>query len=346
MGLSNGIKIGRMKRGRLNSISDVKGVTVGHFTLAEGPIQTGVTAIKPHQGNLFREKLLAACQVLNGFGKSVGLVQVEELGTLETPILLTNTLSVGRASTALVKEMLDENPEIGDTTGTVNPLVFECNDGYLNDIRALAVEEGHVREALSQCATNFKEGAVGAGRGMKCFGLKGGIGTASRQWDLDGGTYHLGVLVLTNHGCFQDLLIAGKAIGQEFPSPRPREADKGSVITIIATDLPLSSRQLKRLCRRAVVGLSKTGSLMTNGSGEIVLAFSTANRIAHNKIDAFIPLKILYDEDLDLAFQALAESVEEAVLSSLFHAETVTGRKERKLWSLKDWLEQCKSFEK
>lgn len=335
------LRIGRLKPGRLNTIADVAGVTVGHCTVSDGMIQTGVTAVRPHPGNLFQEKLVAACQVLNGFGKSVGLVQVEELGTIETPILLTNTLSVGTATTALVKEMLAENPSIGDTTGTVNPLVFECNDGYLNAIRELAVTEAHINDALAHCTSEVEEGAIGAGRGMKCFDLKGGIGSSSRVFEVSGQVYTLGVLVLTNHGRFQDLTIAGQAIGRQLQSPRPPEADKGSVITLIATDLPLTARQLKRLSRRAVVGLSRTGSYMTNGSGEIVLSFSTANRIPHEKQGARLTLQAIYDDDLDIAFHAVAESVEEAVLSSLWHAETVTGREGRTLHSLREWLAQA-----
>ena len=180
------LTIGHLPHGPLNKISDVPGVTVGHCTLADGDVQTGVTALLPHPGDLFHEKLLAASHVINGFGKTTGLVQIDELGTLETPILFTNTLSVGTAETALVKYMLAQNPDICETTGSVNPVVCECNDSGLNDIRGLHVTEQNVFDALADCKADFAEGAVGAGRGMRCHGLKGGIGSASRVVELDG----------------------------------------------------------------------------------------------------------------------------------------------------------------
>ena len=207
----------------LDKISDVPGVTVGHCTLAEGNIQTGVTALLPHQGDVFHDKLLAASYVINGFGKTTGLVQIDELGTLETPILFTNTLSVGTVETALVKYMLARNPDICETTGSVNPVVCECNDSGLNDIRGLHVTEEHVFAALADCKADFAEGAVGAGRGMRCHGLKGGIGSASRQLELDGKQYTIGALVLSNHAVFDDLIVAGdsdpRPAGQIDPAP-------------------------------------------------------------------------------------------------------------------------------
>ena len=189
-----GFTVGRLPHGPLDKISDVPGVTVGHCTLAEGNIQTGVTALLPHQGDVFHDKLLAASYVINGFGKTTGLVQIDELGTLETPILFTNTLSVGTVETALVKYMLARNPDICETTGSVNPVVCECNDSGLNDIRGLHVTEEHVFAALADCKADFAEGAVGAGRGMRCHGLKGGIGSASRQLELDGKRYTICLL--------------------------------------------------------------------------------------------------------------------------------------------------------
>ncbi len=247
--------------------------------MADGVVQTGVTALLPHQGDIFHEKVLAASYVINGFGKTTGLVQIDELGTLETPILFTNTLSVGTAQTALVKYMLEKNPDICETTGSVNPVVCECNDCGLNDIRGLHVTEQHVFAALADCKADFAEGAVGAGRGMRCHGLKGGIGSASRVVELDGKPYTMGALVLSNHALFDDLIVAGTPIHTLLNNSIPPHEDKGSIITVLATDIPLSERQLRRLCRRALVGLSRTGSYCGNGSGEIVIAFTTANRV-------------------------------------------------------------------
>ena len=215
-----------------------RGVTVGHCTLADGVVQTGVTALLPHQGDIFHEKVLAASYVINGFGKTTGLVQIDELGTLETPILFTNTLSVGTAQTALVKYMLEKNPDICETTGSVNPVVCECNDCGLNDIRGLHVTEQHVFAALADCKADFAEGAVGAGRGMRCHGLKGGIGSASRVVELDGKPYTMGALVLSNHALFDDLIVAGTPIHTLLNNSIPPHEDKGSIITVLATDIP------------------------------------------------------------------------------------------------------------
>lgn len=333
-----GFHVGRLPHGPRNKISDVPGVTVGHCTLAQGEIQTGVTALLPHQGDVFHEKLLAASYVINGFGKTTGLVQIDELGTLETPILFTNTLSVGTAETALVKYMLARNPDICETTGSVNPVVCECNDSGLNDIRGLHVTEEHVFAALADCRADFAEGAVGAGRGMRCHGLKGGIGSASRQLELDGECYTLGALVLSNHAVFDDLVVAGTPIRTLLEEKIPPHEDKGSIITVLATDIPLSERQLRRLCRRALVGLSRTGSYCGNGSGEIVIAFTTANRVPHDKATDILPLRMLHDDAINPLFRAVAECVEESVLSSLLHAETVTGHHGRTVQSLSELL--------
>ena len=335
-----GFTVGRLPHGPLDKISDVPGVTVGHCTLAEGHIQTGVTALLPHQGDVFHDKLLAASYVINGFGKTTGLVQIDELGTLETPILFTNTLSVGTVETALVKYMLARNPDICETTGSVNPVVCECNDSGLNDIRGLHVTEEHVFAALADCKADFAEGAVGAGRGMRCHGLKGGIGSASRQLELDGKRYTIGALVLSNHAVFDDLIVAGTPIHDLLDKSIPPYEDKGSIITVLATDIPLSERQLRRLCRRALVGLSRTGSMCGNGSGEIVLAFTTANRVPHDSETAILPLQMLHDDAINPLFRAVAECVEESVLSSLLHAETVTGYHGRTVQCLTELLNQ------
>lgn len=335
---SRGIRVGKLPCGPLDKISDVPGVTVGHCTLADGGVQTGVTALLPHQGDIFHDKVMAASHVINGFGKTTGLVQIDELGTLETPILFTNTLSVGTVETALVKYMLDKNPDICETTGSVNPVVCECNDSGLNDIRGLHVTEENVRAALGDCRADFAEGAVGAGRGMRCHGLKGGIGSASRVVELDGKPYTIGALVLSNHAVFDDLVVAGTPIQSLLDAHIPPHEDKGSIITVLATDIPLSERQLRRLCHRALVGLSRTGSFCGNGSGEIVIAFTTANRVPHYSEKAVLPMGMVHDDAINPLFRAVAECVEESVLSSLLHAETVTGYHGRTVRCLSDLL--------
>lgn len=324
-------------KGPGNRITDVAGVTVGQVTIQEAPdIHTGVTVIRPHAGNLFREKVPAGAAVLNGFGKSTGLIQVEELGTLETPIVLTNTLSVGTALTALVRCMLAENPEIGVETGTVNGIVMECNDGNLNDIRGMHVTEEDVGRALAGCAVDFEEGAVGAGTGMCCMGLKGGIGSASRMLHFDEHDYMLGALVLTNFGMPGNLRIGGVQLPQTaFP---PQKEERGSVIILLATDLPLSDRQLKRLSRRAAAALGRTGSYMGNGSGDIALAFSTANRISHFAASAVYDMQAFRDDCMDPVFEAAVEAVEEAVISSLYHAETTHGIRQTVVYGLREYL--------
>lgn len=337
---NRGIRVGKLPCGPLDKISDVPGVTVGHCTLSDGEVQTGVTALLPHPGDIFHDKVMAASHVINGFGKTTGLVQIEELGTLETPILFTNTLSVGTVETALVKYMLDRNPDICETTGSVNPVVCECNDSGLNDIRGLHVTEENVWAALADCRADFAEGAVGAGRGMRCHGLKGGIGSASRVVELDGKPYTIGALVLSNHAVFDDLVVAGTPIQTLLDASIPPHEDKGSIITVLATDIPLSERQLRRLCRRALVGLSRTGSMCGNGSGEIVLAFTTANRVPHDSETAILPLQMLHDDAINPLFRAVAECVEESVLSSLLHAETVTGYHGRTVQCLTELLNQ------
>lgn len=334
-----GFHVGKLPHGPLNKISDVPGVTVGHCTLANGNVQTGVTALLPHPGDVFHDKVLAASHVINGFGKTTGLVQINELGTLETPILFTNTLSVGTAETALVKYMLARNPDICETTGSVNPVVCECNDSGLNDIRGLHVREEDVFAALADCKADFAEGAVGAGRGMRCHGLKGGIGSASRQVELDGTDYTIGALVLSNHAVFEDLIVAGTPVRKLLEDSIPPHEDKGSIITVLATDIPLSERQLRRLCNRALVGLSRTGSYCGNGSGEIVIAFTTANRVPHDAGTAILSLRMVHDDQINPIFRAVAECVEESVLSSLLHAETVTGYHGRTVRSLTELLE-------
>lgn len=341
MGLEKafGLTVGRGTPGPRNLISDVPGVTVGHVTIRDGgSVNTGVTAVLPHGGNLFRDKVLAASVVINGFGKTIGLVQVEELGTIETPILLTNTLSVGTAATALVKYMLAQNEDIGRTTGTVNPLVCECNDGFLNDIRGLHVQEEHIFQAIAGARADFAEGAVGAGTGMCCLGFKGGIGSASRAAELEGQRYTVGALALSNFGGPGRLMIDGRQVGREIQARSAGERDQGSIIMLLATDIPLSERQLKRLCRRAGAGLARTGSYYGSGSGDIAIAFTTANRVPHDSPHAFVEMRMMSDDHIDPVLALSAEAVEEAIISSLCHAATTTGRDGRVRRSLLEFL--------
>lgn len=340
MGLSKPLydDISEAKKGPLNLITDVPGVTVGHTTIISDKVKTGVTAIMPQQDNLFLSKLPAAAHVINGFGKSTGLIQVNELGSVETPIVLTNTFGVGTAMNALVKDMLDQNNDIGDSTGTVNPVVMECNDGTISDIRAMAVKEEHIHEAIKSAGIDFAEGAVGAGTGMCCYDLKGGIGSASRQIVVDGETFIIGALVLSNFGFLRDLEIYGCRIGAKLESfdENEKEIEKGSIIVILATDLPLDHRQLTRICKRASVGITRTGAFIGNGSGEIALAFSTANRIAHYSEKQLGTRQGINENAMDQLFRATASVVEESVLSSLVHAETVIDRHGRARKSLCD----------
>ncbi len=289
-----GLVTGFLPTGPMNTITDIPGVLVGHSTIIEGegalvpghgPIRTGVTAIRPHPGNLFQEKVRGAIHVINGFGKAAGIAQVQELGVLETPIILTNTLSVGVAWDALCEYMLDQNPDIGVSTGTVNPVVLECNDGYLNDIRGRHVKREHVFSALKQAGAGpVPEGNVGGGTGMSCLGFKGGIGTSSRRIEDANEKWVLGALVMANFGRIDDLLISGVPVGLELKRDLEAQppAPPGSIIIVTGTDMPVSDRQLMRLARRCQGGLARTGSVFSNGSGDFALAFSTANRISHS----------------------------------------------------------------
>ena len=330
--------IGNLRRGERDAITDVAGVTVGHRTLADGDVQTGVTAIRPHAGDPFRDKMPAAAVVLNGFGKSVGLVQLEELGVLETPIALTNTFSVGTVATAQIRQCVAGNPETGRALPTVNPLVFECNDGYLNDIQRLSVSEADYLHAFDSAGADFAQGSVGAGRGMSSFQLKGGIGSASRLAPCatasSGSNHTVGTLVLSNYGRQPELRLAGHAVGERLAAlqaqgselPTPDEPEKGSIIIVVATDAPLDARQLRRLALRAGAGLARTGSVFGHGSGDIVLAFSTAYTVPGGTDRPMPAVAMLHDGLLDGLFQAAADSTEQAILHALWRAEAVTGR--------------------
>lgn len=328
--------IGHLPSGPRNAISDVAGVTVGHCTLADGPVQTGVTVVKPHGGNLFIDRVPAAAAVLNGFGKSIGLVQVEELGLLETPIALTNTYSVAAVAQAQIRQCIAANPETGRSLPTVNPLVFECNDGYLNDIQRMAINEQHYLAACAQTQIDVGQGSVGAGRGMSSFGLKGGIGTASRCC----AGYTVGSLVLANYGQLRQLILAGEALGPLLVERLPHidEPEKGSIILLLATDAPLDARQLRRLALRAGVGLARTGSVFGHGSGDIALAFSTAYTVPQDAQQPMPAVAMLHDTRLDNLFQAAADCTEQAIVHALWHASSVTGRDKHQRCALADLL--------
>ncbi len=317
-----------MHKGLRNSIADVPGVAVGHVTFdekitEEESICTGVTAILPHRGNWFEQKTPAASFVLNGFGKTAGLVQVDELGVLESPIMLTNTFSVAAVLQGTMDYMLAENPAIGDSTSSLNIVVGECNDSYLNSMRRMAVQPLHAQQAIRKASADFTQGAVGAGKGMICYGVKGGIGSSSRVIAHAEGQFTAGALALTNFGRKEEIAIANW-----LPEHTPEQRPDGSVIIVVATDAPLDSRQLKRLAKRAAIGLGRTGTHVHNGSGDIIIAFSTAYTVPHEQPSPFTELRLLRDDHELMAslFQGVIESTEEAVYQSLFHAETTAGR--------------------
>ncbi len=336
---------GILPQGAKNAITDVPGVRVGHCTLRDGDINTGVTAILPHSGNLFRRKVVAASHVINGFGKSAGLVQIDELGTIETPILLTNTLSVGTCATALIREAIAQNPDIGRTTSTVNPVVGECNDGPLNDIQALAVTEEHARAALQAAQDGpVEQGSVGAGTGMTCFGFKGGIGSSSRRVEIDGAACHLGALVLTNFGNAGDLVLPdGRRPSPAMVENLDKAQEKGSIIIVLATDVPLDHRQLNRVAKRAGAGLARLGSFWGHGSGDIVIAFTTGNTVDHDSDADVTDMRCLNENKIDQLFRAAAEATQEAVLNSMLSTDRFTGRSGAVRHSLADALRHAKS---
>ncbi|MBK6977451.1 MAG: P1 family peptidase [Cytophagaceae bacterium] len=327
-----GIKIGILPAGKLDAITDVPGVKVGHFTLHQGKdIHTGATTILPHSGNIFNEKVPAAIFVGNGFGKLAGYTQVEELGTLETPILLTNTLAVAQGMEALI-DYTFSFPE-NDNVRSVNAVVGETNDGGLNDIRRRVLTRENMLEALKNAKTGkVEEGNVGAGSGTMCFGFKGGIGTSSRVLPKSKGAYTVGVLVQSNFGGI--LKIAGKEVGVALGKHKYTDIlkdyeDDGSCMMVVATDAPLDAKSLKRLAARAMLGLGRTGGVASHGSGDYVIAFSTAEsvRINTNDKEMLETHTTLKSQELDILFEAVIEATEEAIINSLFAAETVEGHR-------------------
>ena len=320
-----GVEIGLFKTGKWNAITDIKGVEVGHETIIRGDnIRTGVTIIKPHTRDLFSEKVMAGVHVINGFGKAIGFTQVNELGTIETPIALTNTLNVFLVGDAIVEYMVSNNSNIR----SVNPVVGETNDSGLNDIQGRHVQKRHVYAAINKAKSGpVEEGSVGAGTGTRALGFKGGIGTSSRILPQDLGGYSVGVLVQSNFG--SSLVINGAPVGRElhksaFSSKIPYDNDEGSCMIVIATDAPLSNRNLKRLAKRAVIGMGNVGGFISNGSGDYVIAFSTFSAVSRQNMTT--TRREINNNAMNSLFMATVEATEEAILNSLFMAETVSSK--------------------
>ena len=334
-----GLSLGRYRPGKFNAITDVEGVQVGHSTIirgdgplkpGKGPVRTGVTAILPNGGNVFMERLAGGAFVLNGAGEVAGLTQVVEWGLVETPILLTNTMSVGAVSDAVARYMVEQHPGIGDEHDVIIPVVGECDDSWLNDISGQHVKDEHVRQAIQSAASGpVAEGAVGGGTGMITCDFKAGIGTSSRKLPEVFGGYTLGVLVMSNFGKMHNLRVAGMPLGEALAErlrgmPR-RVHNYGSIIAVVATDAPLLPHQLSRLCKRVALGIGRVGSYAAHGSGEIVVGFSTANVIPRRTRKMVYKMKILLDQRLDPLYEAVMEATEEAILNSMCMAEPMTG---------------------
>ena len=320
-----GLQIGLFKTGDWNAITDVEGVEVGHETLIYGDsVRTGVTIIKPHGGNLFKDKVMGAVYVTNGFGKAIGFTQVEELGTIETPIGLTNTLNIFMVANSIVDYMIAENPDIR----SVNPVVGETNDSGLNDIQGRHVTKKHVFNAIKNAKEGpVKEGSVGAGTGTRALGFKGGIGTASRVLPKEAGSYKVGVLVQTNFG--GSLMINGAPVGREllkssFSSSIPYDEDEGSCMIVIATNAPLSNRNLKRMAKRVDHAFGRVGAYSSNGSGDYVIIFSTANILSSNQ--KTIKREEMKNRYMNGLFAATVEATEEAIINSLFMADAMDSK--------------------
>jgi D-aminopeptidase len=337
-----GIRIGLGEPGPLNAITDVDGVRVGHVSLIQGdgqlevgrgPVRTGVTAIHPHAGSVFQELVPAAIEVLNGSGEITGRSQIDEYGTLESPILITNTFSVGAAHQGCVEWLCQREPELGLSEFVV-PVVAETYDGFLNDIAGQHVTKEHAKTALDAARGGpVAEGNVGGGTGMRLFEFKGGVGSASRRLNIDDRDFMVGVLVQGNFGSRRDLLVDGVPVGRElidypFKGPYEGPTKDGSIIVVIATDAPLSERQLGRLCRRGMLGLGRVGAIAGNSSGDLLIAFSNAeeSRVPRRDTNNFLCQTRIRDDAIDSLFRSTVEATSEAVLNALVAAETMTGR--------------------
>ena len=332
-----GIIIGNGKTGKLNKITDVPGVRVGHYTISNENNNTGITVILPCQDNIYKDKVVAASHVMNGYGKTQGLMQIDELGYIETPIALTNTLNVGKVHEGLVDYMINECLKSGIEVNSINPVVGECNDWPLNNIKDRVLDNNAVAEAIASATVNFDEGDVGAGKGTSCLGLKGGIGSASRLTLIDDKFYTIGVLVQSNFGGAKDLIIDGKPVGDIVSSKVIDNGNgKGSIMLVLATDLPVSDRQLKRIIKRVEVGLARIGSYIDHDSGDVVIGFTTANRINKDIEGNFRSQKVVVEEKLNYVFRMVAEATEEAILNSLALSKTLVGYNGKTKFSLTD----------
>jgi D-aminopeptidase len=334
-----GIRLGRYKTGKWNAITDVAGVKVGHSTIirgagplkvGKGPVRTGVTAVLPNPANVFEERVVGGGFILNGAGEVSGMTQLLEWGLIETPIFLTNTLSVGAVSDAAVKWMVERFPGIGGEHDVIIPLVGECDDSWLSDIAGRHVRDEHVYEALLTASDGpVAEGNVGGGTGMITCDFKAGIGSSSRKLPESLGGYTVGVLVMSNFGVMRQLRVGGLPVGEVLEEryrtlPR-RQKDYGSIIAVIATDAPLATHQLNRLAKRAALGIGRVGSTAMHGSGEIVLAFSTANQVPRETRKMVYRMKILLDPRLDPLYEAVIDTTEEAILNALCMARDMDG---------------------
>lgn len=331
-----GFQVGRFATGKLNAITDVRGVAVGHSTIVKGqgrlvpgkgPVRTGVTAILPNAGNVFEERSICGAYVLNGAGEVAGLTQAVEWGLVETPILLTNTMSVGVVSDAVVKYMINKYPGIGEFYDVVIPVVGECDDSYLNDAKGRHVTDQHVFDAINKAeAGPVVEGAVGAGAGMNAYDFKAGIGTSSRVLPAREGGYTIGVLVLANLGVRRNLSMMGVPVGEELAEYHlPKRHVEGSIIAVVATDAPLLSHQLTRIAKRAALGIGRTGSYASHTSGEIVISFSTANKVPRSSRKLTTRVDVLFDHRMDPLYEACIEATEEAIYNSMCQANTMSG---------------------
>ncbi|MBP5408494.1 MAG: P1 family peptidase [Bacilli bacterium] len=332
------VEIGKGKTGKKNNICDVEGVKVGHKTIIDkkNNIYTGVSVISPHDGNMFKEKVVASSYAFNGFGKTIGLMQVEELGSIETKIALTSTLCVNRVAEGIIQEALKENDDIAYKTGTINPIVMECNDGSLNNSRLRIINENDYYDAVKALSDDFIQGNVGAGTGMVCHGFKGGIGSSSRIIEIENKEYTIGIICNSNFGSAngRDLIFDGRKLGDIIKEKDKEYEDKGSIVCVLATDLPLNERQLKRLLKRVELGIARTGSYAGNGSGDVFLGFSTANKRLHYPTSAINDSLFFNDDYINIVFKNVVEATEEAVLNSLLFSHHVQG-----------FMKDCKSLQ-
>ena len=325
------VKTGSARTGFQNNICDVPGVLVGQYTLDEGDYHTGLTVVRPHKENMFMNKVVAGSYVFNGFGKSVGLIQIDEIGTIETPIVMTTTLNVGKISDAVINEELAELKQLGRDVYSINPIVLECNDGSLSNSRDRVMGLKDYQLALKAVDTNHLQGAIGAGRGMICHGYKGGIGSSSREFKVGDQTYHLGIILNSNFGSSDgsEFIFKGQKISAIEAEKQP---EVGSIVCVLATDLPVNERQIKRMLKRIEIGIGRTGSYAGNGSGDLFVGFSTQN-VRGSQKEATI--KYMDDSLLDSIFRLVPEITEEAVLNSMLFSEGYQGY-HKKVISLSD----------